>query len=113
MQLWVTADTTTLSNWLNWRVLLCSVIVLTPIVIAFFIIWKYEGLKPVTWDGRESQEDLGCNELCDDDVWRPCLQEIHPFWLLGYRVFAFSFTLASNVCQVVANGGGIFYYYTQ
>ena len=67
----------------------------------------------MTCDGRESQEDLGCNELYDNDVWRPCLQEIHPFWLLGYRIFAFSFILASNICQVDANGGGIFYYYTQ
>ncbi|XWS44156.1 hypothetical protein CRYUN_Cryun15aG0020400 [Craigia yunnanensis] len=81
--------------------------------MALFIIWKYEGLKQVKCDGRESQEYLGCNELCDDDVWRPCLQEIHPFWLLSYRVFAFTFTLASNVFKVDANGGGIFYYYTQ
>ncbi|XVE83999.1 hypothetical protein DITRI_Ditri16bG0133600 [Diplodiscus trichospermus] len=114
MELWVTEGTTTLNYWLNWRVLLCSLIVLTPVVIAFFIIWKYEGLKQVTCDGTESQEDLDCNEFYDDDhVWKPCLEEIHPFWLFGYRVFAFSFTLATNVIKVVVNGGAIFYYYTQ
>lgn len=111
MQLWDTEDTTSLSYWLNWRVLLCSVIVLTPIFIALFIIWKYEGLQQVKCDGRESQEDIGCYELYDDDVWMPCLQEIHPFWLLGYRVFAFSLSLATVVSKVVS-GGGMFYYYT-
>ncbi|XVE67895.1 hypothetical protein DITRI_Ditri09bG0024700 [Diplodiscus trichospermus] len=113
MQLLVTANTTTLSYWLNWRTLLCSFIVLTPIVVALFIIWKYEGLKQVKCDGRENQEGLGCNELYDDDVWRPCLQEIHPFWLLGYRFVAFCLALATISFKVVLNGCGIFYYYTQ
>ncbi|XP_022741899.1 uncharacterized protein LOC111293428, partial [Durio zibethinus] len=108
----VTADTTTLSYWFNWRVLLCSIIVLTPIVMALFLIWKYEGLKQVKCDGRERQEDLGCDELYDDDVWRPCLQKIHPLWLLGYRVVAFCLALATVKIKVVVNDGCIYYYYT-
>ncbi|KAK6280551.1 hypothetical protein POUND7_020818 [Theobroma cacao] len=113
MKLLVTADSTTLSYWLNWRVLLCSVIVLTPIIIALFIIWKYEGLKQVKCEGRENQEGIGCDELYNDDVWRPCLSEIHPSWLLVYRFVAFCLALATIISKVVTNGGGIFYYYTQ
>ncbi|XVF16379.1 hypothetical protein REPUB_Repub10bG0026300 [Reevesia pubescens] len=112
MQQSVTADSTTLSYWLNWRVLLCSVLVLTPIVIALFLLWKYESLKQMKCEEREGREDLGC-ELNDDDVWRPCLEGIHPFWLLGYRVVAFCFTLSTITIKVVVNGVRIFYYYTQ
>ncbi|OMO59206.1 hypothetical protein CCACVL1_25000 [Corchorus capsularis] len=113
MQLLVNADTTTLSYWLNWSVLLCSVIVLAPVVIALLIIWKYEGLKKLKCSGGDSQEDLGCDVLYDDDVWRPCLEEIHPIWLLGYRLVAFCLALATLVVKVASNGGRIYYYYTQ
>ncbi|XVF60258.1 hypothetical protein PTKIN_Ptkin08bG0030600 [Pterospermum kingtungense] len=114
MQLLVTADITTLSYWLNWRTLLCAIVVLAPIVIALFLIWKYERLKQVKCDGSESQEDSGCDEFCDDDdVWRPCLREIHPLWLLLYRFVAFCLALTTITFKVVLNGGAIFYYYTQ
>ncbi|KAK8672532.1 hypothetical protein V6N13_110898 [Hibiscus sabdariffa] len=113
MELLTTSDTTRLSYWMNWRGLVCSVIVLTPIVISLIIIWKYEGLKQVKHDGKESHEDSSCDELYDDDVWKPCLQEIHPFWLLGYRVIAFCLALATTVSKAITSGGHIFYYYTQ
>ncbi|XP_039062703.1 uncharacterized protein LOC120207264 [Hibiscus syriacus] len=113
MELLTTSDTTSSSYWLTWRVLICSVIVFTPIVISLIIIFKYEGLKKVKRDGKESQEGLSCDELYDDDVWKPCLQEIHPFWLLGYRVIAFCLALAMIVSKTVASGAHIFYYYTQ
>ncbi|KAE8695647.1 tRNA (adenine-N(1)-)-methyltransferase catalytic subunit TRMT61A [Hibiscus syriacus] len=113
MELLTTSDTTSSSYWLTWRVLICSVIVFTPVAVSLIIICKYEGLKQVKHDGKESQEGLSCDELYDDDVWKPCLQEIHPFWLLGYRVIAFCLALATIVSKTIASGAHIFYYYTQ
>ncbi|PON84226.1 hypothetical protein TorRG33x02_199800 [Trema orientale] len=101
------ADTTTLSYWLNWRVLLCSVWVLTPMVIALLIIWKYEGPNHL-------KSDTGVIEqpLYDNEAWRPSLKQIHPLWLLGYRLFAFFLLLATLIFKIVINGVGIFLYYT-
>lgn len=113
MQLLTTSDTTSLSYWLNWRVLICLFIVSTPIVVSLIIIWKNEGLKQVKRDGKERHEDLSVDELYDDDVWRPCLQQIPPIWLLGYRFVAFCLALATIVLKSITNGGRIFYYYTQ
>ncbi|PQQ15804.1 uncharacterized protein Pyn_33584 [Prunus yedoensis var. nudiflora] len=63
-------------------------------------------------DRRETQQDAN-QDLCGDKAWKPCLKEIHPIWLLIYRVTAFSLLLATLIARVVISGGGIFYYYTQ
>ncbi|KAI3931313.1 hypothetical protein MKX01_040230 [Papaver californicum] len=75
--------TDTLAYWLNWRFLLCAIIVLTPMVFAAYIIW------------------------------RPCLKQIHPACLLAFRVFAFGTLLTFLVWNIVIGGAGIFFYYTQ
>ncbi|XP_051121558.1 uncharacterized protein LOC127244974 [Andrographis paniculata] len=40
-------DLTSLSYWLNWRVLSCVVWVLTPMIIVVLLIWKYEHSEDV------------------------------------------------------------------
>ncbi|XP_059641215.1 uncharacterized protein LOC132283295 isoform X2 [Cornus florida] len=110
MQLMLIGDVTSLHNWLNWRVLLCAVWVLTPMVMASYWIWKYECLdlsktdKEGTWRGRV---------LYDDEAWRPCVKEIHPICLLVYRIISFCLLLWTLILEVIYHGGGIFYYYTQ
>ncbi|XP_061348806.1 uncharacterized protein LOC133294173 [Gastrolobium bilobum] len=105
-----TTDTTTLSYWLNWRVYLCAVCVLLPMVLAFLVIWKYENARNFTSGKGENQQD---RTLSGDETWKPCLKEIHPLYLLGFRVIAFSSLLATIVAKIRINGGTIFYYYTQ
>lgn len=112
MELAVTDDTTALSYWLNWRVLLCSIWVLAPMVVALLMICKYEGSDHLKSDQGESQQEVN-RDLCGDEAWRPCLKMIHPLWLLAYRVIAFSLLLATLIAKVVLSGGGIFFYYTQ
>uniref|UniRef100_A0A2N9HXN2 Uncharacterized protein n=1 Tax=Fagus sylvatica TaxID=28930 RepID=A0A2N9HXN2_FAGSY len=108
----VTADITTLSYWLNWRVLLCAVWVLMPMVIASFMIWKYESLDHLKSDRGETQQDKNqIPHYCK--AWRPCLKEVHPIWLLAFRLFAFCLLLGTLIVKVVVNGAVIFYYYTQ
>lgn len=108
----VTADITTLSYWLNWRVLLCAVWVLMPMVIASFMIWKYESLDHLKSDRGETQQDIKqIPHYCK--AWRPCLKEVHPIWLLAFRLFAFCLLLGTLIVKVVVNGAVIFYYYTQ
>ncbi|KAJ7014078.1 hypothetical protein NC653_003639 [Populus alba x Populus x berolinensis] len=108
-QLMVTSDTTTLSYWLNWRVLLCAIWVFTPMVVAFFPIRKYECLG--SCKGKTQKEVA--HSLCGNQPWRPCLNQIHPIWLLAYRLLSFSLLLAILIAKVSRNGFVMFYYYTQ
>ena len=50
--------------------------------------------------------------LYDDESWKPCLKEIHPVWLLIYRVVAFLILLGLLIVSI-SEGGEVFYYYTQ
>ncbi|KAL4653410.1 hypothetical protein ACB092_01G301000 [Castanea dentata] len=95
MQLEGTADTTSPSYWLNWRVLLCAVWVVMPLVIASFMIWKYEILDHLKSDRGEAHT----NRISQYRIaWRP--------------FFAFCLLLGTLIVKVIANGGRIFYYYT-
>ncbi|KAL6325169.1 hypothetical protein AAG906_023014 [Vitis piasezkii] len=107
-----TADTTTLSYWMNWRVLLCAIWVLTPMIVAAFIIWKYEGPKHPKSEREETEQDID-RFFSVEKAWRPCLEEIHPCWLLAFRIISFCFLLATLIGEVVIHGGGMFFYYTQ
>ncbi|XP_060672286.1 uncharacterized protein LOC107415294 isoform X6 [Ziziphus jujuba] len=86
MELEVTVDSTNLSYWLNWRVLLCAIWVITTMIIAFVIMWKYEGR--LTSGRGQTEQDVNEN-VHDNDSWKPCLKQIHPIWLLVFRVAAF------------------------
>ncbi|KAI4350669.1 hypothetical protein L6164_005101 [Bauhinia variegata] len=112
MELKDTTDTTTLSYWLNWRVFVCAIWVLAPMVIASYIIGKHEGPRRLTSDKGDNQQDTNW-ALCGDEAWKPCLKEIHPLCLLAFRVAAFSFLLVTLIAKILINGPGIFFYYTQ
>ena len=108
----MTDDTNTLSYWLNWRFLLCAIWLITTIVAAVFIILKYEGFSKKRTQIRDSQQET-VGSLYNDEAWRTCLKVIHPGWLLAYRLIAFSLLLALIITNVVIDGAGIFYFYTQ
>ncbi|KAI4348181.1 hypothetical protein L6164_008935 [Bauhinia variegata] len=112
MQLQDNTDTTTLSYWLNWRVYLCAIWILVPMVVASYIIWKNEGPRRLTSDKGENQQDMNWN-FRGDEAWQPCLKEIHPLCLLAFRVTAFSFLLATLIAKILISGPGIYFYYTQ
>ena len=76
------------------------------------MIWKYErvnGLKSgrgETLQGRDQR-------LRGNEAWKPCLKQVHPIWLLVFRVIAFCLLLATSISKVAMSGGHIFLYYTQ
>jgi len=127
-----TADTTDLRYWLHWRVGLCGLWVLACMAVAGYLIWRHEGpgadrrpggagaASSSVSSGPAADGDLpGGGKgrrpgvLYDDEAWRPCLRDIHPAWLLAYRLISFFVLLSLLVVIVISDGGSIFYYYTQ
>ncbi|KAJ4900983.1 hypothetical protein Rs2_14934 [Raphanus sativus] len=103
-------DTSGLDYWLNGRVFLCAVWVSTPMIVALFVIWKYEEED----SSVETQRPKGSSySEHSEDIWKPSLEQIHPSWLLGFRILAFCFLLTSNIVRLAFRGFRIYYYYTQ
>ncbi|KAJ3708854.1 hypothetical protein LUZ61_012559 [Rhynchospora tenuis] len=101
--------TTSSNYWLNWRVLLCSIWILVCMVVASILIWRYEGPGHRSRSSEKQREGL----LYDDEAWRPCLKEIHPAWLLAFRLVSFFILLGLLIVIIIVDGGSIFFYYTQ
>ncbi|XP_051117031.1 uncharacterized protein LOC127241850 [Andrographis paniculata] len=107
MQLLVDGDPTSLSYWLNWRVLLCAVWVLTSMIVAILLIWKYERSEDLESDGETSRIPRY------DDLWKPCVKEIHPIFMMAFRIIAFCLLLVALIIDVSVHGFELFLYYTQ
>lgn len=108
----MTADTTALDYWLNWRFSLCLVWVLSCIALASYLIWKYEGLNSLKDEDGNTQEETNWS-LYADEAWMPCIRRIHPAWLLAFRVFGFLMLLAMILADVIVDGITVLTYYTQ
>ncbi|KAH9624561.1 hypothetical protein KSS87_000715, partial [Heliosperma pusillum] len=110
-----TGDTSTSSYWLNWRVLLCAILVLISMGFASFLISKFEGPRNARSNNsnNNNRKDENDGVLYADEVWKPCLEGIHPGWLLAFRVCAFFVLLILLIVNAIVDGGSIFYYYTQ
>ncbi|XP_074347884.1 uncharacterized protein LOC141686732 isoform X2 [Apium graveolens] len=88
-----------LDYWLQWQVFVCALIIIIPLSISLRITIK-RGLK-------------GDQQLRSCDLWLPCWKNLHPKWLLLYRVIAFCSMAFLLYQTVVSFGLFVFYFYTQ
>ncbi|CAF1907477.1 unnamed protein product [Brassica oleracea var. botrytis] len=111
----MSAETNIPSYWLNWRFFLCAVFVLTSLFLSSFLIWKYEGprKRKKRGGGHDHDQREGTGVVYDDETWNTCVARIHPNWLLGFRVFGFVTLLGLISGNAIADGAGIFIFYTQ
>ncbi|KAJ9537223.1 hypothetical protein OSB04_029956 [Centaurea solstitialis] len=73
--------------------------------MASYVIKKYEGSKGPrsTREQEEVDDDIGV--VFKHQLWRTCWREIHPAWLLAYRMVAFFMLLFLLVVDVIVFGG--------
>lgn len=112
MELLLVGDSTSLSYWLNWRFSLCALIVIVSMCVAAYIIWKYEYSDHSEPDYKRTKQQ-GSGLWYADEVWRPCVKEIHPICLMTYRIIAFCLILTALIVDVTVQGQSMFHYYTQ
>lgn len=105
------SDSTSLSYWLNRRFFLCALWVIIPMLMAAFIIFKYEYSDRLESDSGTEQESA--RFWYSDEAWRPCVKEIHPICLMTFRIIAFCLILTALIVDFVVKGGSLLYYYTQ
>ncbi|KAI4326720.1 hypothetical protein MLD38_032004 [Melastoma candidum] len=118
-----TGNTTVAGYWLNWRVLLCSVSLISSTVLGAYLILRNEGFLARRGGGggsrgqRSGQSDTEAGKeeetLYEDETWSPCLHGVHPAWLLAYRVVSFVVLMIMLVVISFIDGPTIYYYYTQ
>lgn len=112
MELTLASDTTSLNYWLTWKFFLCVIWVFGSMIIASYLIWKYEGSGNTKTYKDVTQEETDWF-LYDGEAWMPCIKGLHPAWLLVFRIISFCLLLAAGVSDVVINGTDLFFYYTQ
>ncbi|XP_010415731.1 PREDICTED: uncharacterized protein LOC104701692 isoform X1 [Camelina sativa] len=117
----MSSETNIPSYWLNWRFFVCAIFVLTSLFLSSFLIWRYEGPRKRKKHGDDKDDDddqsLELEQLTgvvyDDETWNTCVKDMHPNWLLGFRVFGFIVLLGLISGNAIADGTGIFIFYTQ
>jgi hypothetical protein len=112
MELTLASDTTSLNYWLTWKFFLCVIWVFGSMIIASYLIWKYEGSGKTKTYKDVTQEETDWF-LYDGEAWMPCIKGLHPAWLLVFRIISFCLLLAAGVSDVAINGTDLFFYYTQ
>ncbi|KAI4980604.1 hypothetical protein ZWY2020_021089, partial [Hordeum vulgare] len=103
---------------LNWKFVLCATWVYSCMALACYLIWKYEGPSSPAGndegvDKEEARPRIGPGVVYLEDCWKSCLDDIHPAWLLAFRLVSFLFMASVIIYDVIVDGWTVFLYYTQ
>lgn len=109
----MTADTTAPSYWLNWRFALCSMWVILPMAAASLLLWKRESYSNNKPNRGEISEKLIGDHFHVEECWQTCFGDVHPAWLLVFRIFSFVLLTSLLIVDFVVHGGSMLYFYTQ
>ncbi|KAI4989326.1 hypothetical protein ZWY2020_036643, partial [Hordeum vulgare] len=64
-------------------------------------------------DREEARPRIGPGVVYLEDCWKPCLDDIHPAWLLAFRLVSFLLMDSVIIYDVIVDGWTVFLYYTQ
>lgn len=88
-----------LEYWLRWQAPVCALIFLLPTLLSITFIIKKSNNSPTTFKFIH--------------LWMPCWRNLHPSWLLLYRLFSFISMAYLLYLTVLTFGSFVFYFYTQ
>ncbi|XP_071710031.1 uncharacterized protein [Rutidosis leptorrhynchoides] len=87
----------TVGYWLNWRVFLCRLTILSSGAVAVYLIVRFE--RPLQENVKDEKK------LYEDDGWKPSLRCIHLVCLLVIRFISFSLLQALIIYHAILRGG--------
>lgn len=101
----------------HWPFAICVSFVAFFTVGAVFLLWKYEGAKAAVPCEEQTDPSLigivPIGYLSREELWSSCGGALNPRWLHHFRAICFVYLLALLLYNIITDGFGVYFFYTQ